>query len=242
MEDIFAELASDEIVTIDDSKDYLSELVGEGKKFKDPQSLAKGKAESDAYIALLLKQKDELVKELNTRTSLDGFLDKMKSQREAPAVVDTPVTEVAQLDDATLEQKLADLLSKREAQKTSETNAERVKRVLLDQFGDKAQVLINNKARELGMSTQDLKSLATRSPSAFFTLVGVQENQERQAAGSPVARPSVNSFATPVSQVKNRAFYEKMKRDDPKKYFAPATTSEMMRSMAECRDKGIPWE
>jgi len=50
----------DTIDTIDPSKNYLAELVGEGKKFKTQEDLARGKAESDAYIKILEKRSDEL--------------------------------------------------------------------------------------------------------------------------------------------------------------------------------------
>ena len=45
---------------IDESKDYLSELVGEDKKFKTPAELAKGKWHADQTIELMKKRMDDL--------------------------------------------------------------------------------------------------------------------------------------------------------------------------------------
>lgn len=68
MSNLFDTVSDDEIVTLDDSVDYVAELVGEGKKFREIKDLAKGKVESDRYIEVLTKKLDDAVKELNTRT------------------------------------------------------------------------------------------------------------------------------------------------------------------------------
>ncbi len=239
--DIFDDLPDDSDVTIDESKDYLTELVGEGKKFKSVEELAKGKAYADSAIDVLKRKLDDLNKELNTRVSLEQFLDKQKNPAVVTPPVVPPVEQNAGLDDSTLEERLLKILETREAQKTTESNAQRVQRVLVEQFGDQAQHLINNKAKELGMSTQALKELASKTPTAFFRLVGVDESAQRTPAGVPAPRQNTNSFGNQGQVVKNEAYYLKMKRDDPKTYFKPSTTSEMMRSMAECQAKGIPW-
>ncbi len=239
--DIFDDLPDDSEVTIDENKDYLTELVGEGKKFKSPAELAKGKYHSDMTIEVLKKKLDDLNKELNTRVSLEQFLDKQKNPDTVTPPVVPPVDNQGVLDDSTLEERLLKILEAREAQKTTESNSQKVSRVLQEQFGDQAQVLINNKAKELGMSTQALKELASKTPTAFFRLVGVDESAQRTPAGVVAPRQATNSFGNQGTVVKNQAYYEKMKRDDPKQYFKPSTTSEMMRSMAECQAKGIPW-
>lgn len=240
--DIFDDLPDDDTVTIDESKDYLTELVGEGKKFKTPAELAKGKAHADLAIEVLKRKLDDLNKELNTRTSLEQFMDKMNTKETPPSSVVPPVDNQNTLDDSMLEERLLKLLEAREAQKTTESNTQKVSRVLQEQFGDQAQVLINNKAKELGMSTQALKELASKTPAAFFRLVGVDESAQRSPQGTVTPRSNLNSLSNNTGTVKNAAYYERMKRDDPKTYFNPKTTSEMMRSMADCQSKGIPWE
>ena len=39
--------------TVDPNKNYLTELVGDGKKFKTQEELARGKYESDLYLSLI---------------------------------------------------------------------------------------------------------------------------------------------------------------------------------------------
>lgn len=116
-------------VTIPDNVDYVNELVGEGKKFKTVEDLAKGKYHSDVTIETFKRQIDDLKKELNTRTSLDSFLDKMK-QGGTP-LTQQPIDPAPQggnpsapLDDSSLEAKLAEILSRREHASKVETNVQ----------------------------------------------------------------------------------------------------------------------
>src|SRR5688572_12541162 len=66
----------------------LEQLVGEGKKFADAEALAKCKAESDAFIETLKREQAELRRELDTRLSLEDFLD----QQKATPAAGTPST------------------------------------------------------------------------------------------------------------------------------------------------------
>src|SRR5688572_876910 len=69
---------------------YLEHLVGEDKKFKTPEDLAKGKYVSDTYIPVLTKRMDELreenerlLKEANERAALTDILDQMRQQQQS---------------------------------------------------------------------------------------------------------------------------------------------------------------
>jgi hypothetical protein len=245
LSNIFDTVSEDDIVTLDDSVDYVAELVGEGKKFKEIKDLAKGKKESDLYIEVLTKKLDDAVKELNTRTSLDTFLDKMKSgqQQQEPIVTPTPSGQTQDLDDSVLEQKLAEILSKREQQTSAQKNMTKVIDSLTSQFGgaEQAKLVINHKAKEVGMTPQALRQIAEQSPDAFFRLVGITEAASAGQAPQ-VARNGVNSFGQEQNTVlRDSKYYEKMKLNDPKAYWDKKTTSQMMKDMALIRSKGLPW-
>src|SRR5690242_15072647 len=70
------------VIGEDPNADPLELLVGEGKKFKTPQDLAKGKMESDKFIVQLQKEQAALREELNKRLSVEEFVEKMN---KAPA-------------------------------------------------------------------------------------------------------------------------------------------------------------
>lgn len=234
------------VETLDEGKDYVAELVGDGKKFKDTQALARGKAEADLYIKQLTERLDEARKELETRMQRESFLEEIKGLRNSESNgqnhTTTPVvTDPVPLDDSILEQKLLALLQKQKTQERQESNIDRVERVLKERLGDQANQVINNKARELGLSPKELEGIAINSPAAFFQLVGVQEDRQ-PASNVPVARNTNNSFGQPQTQgVKNKAFYEKLKQTDPKAYWNPKIVAEMIKARQECESRGIAW-
>lgn len=243
MDELFQEINESETVTIDQNADYLAELVGEGKKFKTAHDLARGKAEADRYIEMLKKQNEDLKKEVNTRTSLDSFKTALEELRK-PAQVESqplspPGSQAPKFDESSLEALVESLLQKKEAQRAQETNAQKVSRVLEENFGGNAQSVLNQKAREVGMSLSDLKEISLRSPQAFFRLVGAQEGAQRPANTGAVPSGSVNlDSPTQISPVRGKSYYERMKREQPTLYNDPKTTSAMIQDMARMgRDK-----
>src|SRR5712672_125043 len=77
---------------LDPTKEYLQELVGDGKKFKSPEDLARGKYEADSYIKILERRLDEMRDdykkvrgEADTAKRLDDLINQLsKSPSETP--------------------------------------------------------------------------------------------------------------------------------------------------------------
>lgn len=78
-ENIFEESTETPVVeSLTEGETYLGKLVGEGKKFSDVEGLAKGKLESDQMISFLENQAKELREELQKRSTLDEFMQKLQ--------------------------------------------------------------------------------------------------------------------------------------------------------------------
>lgn len=239
MENIF-DLPTDTDVTIDPSVDYLDQLVGEGKKFKSPSELAKGKAESDRYIEFQKTEVARLKQELAARESVETLITKMKSVSQTPTepnVSSTPGAGSEVLDDSSLEARLLSILEKRDATRLTETNVSKVERVLGEQFGAKenVQAVLNKKSRELGMTGKQLQQIAETSPEAFFKLIDADVPHTPMAGAAP--RSGVNTTANSTTGLRNAAFYEKMKRENPKQYFDAKTTVQQIKDARELGDK-----
>lgn len=232
MDNMFDTLDPSIVNHVDEERDYLQELVGDDKKFKDVKALAKGKAYSDAAIEVLKRKVDELQSELTGKMNLEAFITEMKKTREIPdptPPVLTPDTSV-QFNAQDLDNKFEEYIQKREARVKAETNLEKVTRVMEQNFGPDAKLVVNKKAKDLGMSLQDLQNLALRSPQAFFSLVGASEQAQRSAPSFP--QPGLNTSNQSTQGLRGKKFYEKMKRDDPKLYNKPETTIQMMKDAA----------
>lgn len=228
-----------ETTVVPNDVDHLAELVGDGKKFKDVASLAKGKAEADAYIATLTKKLDELNGELKTRSSMTDILTEIQKLKEPgqQQQASTPASQHEGPDDSTLEQKLEALLAAREATRTAQTNAQKVNEALKANFGDMAIQAINHKANELGMSVASLQQIANSSPAAFLNLMGIQANPQAPSP-VPVPRSGIATGAqNPLAPVRNAAYYEKMKRENPTQYFDPKTTVQQIKDATALGDK-----
>lgn len=237
MDDLFS--VDEEVVTTDENIDYYEQLVGEGKKFKSERDLARGKWESDQYIAKLKQKLEETENELKSRAAMEELYNKLKSGDTNNRQDELPVTPDRQgVNEDELEAKVAALLEKREKARSLETNMGRVTRVLEETFGNSnsANAALNKIARETGMSMGDIRDLAQRSPDAVFRLMGITEGPRNPT--TPVApKGSVVAGLGPSGTVRNSAYYERMKQTDPKKYFADSTTVQMMNDRRALGDK-----
>lgn len=234
--DLFA--VEEDVVTIDENVDYYSELVGEGKKFKSEKDLARGKWESDQYIKRLRTELEAAKAELQNKSSMEELVNKLRNEeRTSENPPSTPERPVLTEDD--FENKVLELLAKKERERNLETNMERVSRVLEENFGssDAARLALNKAAKETGMSMEEIRDLAKRSPSAVFKLIGVND-AGRQPQAPTVPRNQYNPAASELGgTARNAAYYERMKQTDPKKYFSEKTTVEMIRDRKALGDK-----
>lgn len=222
---------------IDPAKEYLPELVGEGKKFKTPEDLAKGKLEADAFVERLKAEQAELRKELETRIKYEEFLDKMTSleKTNGSTLENQPpkepvVPQKAAMTDEDLAQKVDALLTQKEAQKKHSDNLDYVKEQLQTKLGPNYAQTIAGQAKTLGLSQKDLDGMAATTPKAFLQLFGITE--QKQAVKDSIFSPpktSVNSatFIPASGAQKTQKYYQDMKAKDPKSYFSPRIANEM---------------
>lgn len=223
----------------------LNDLVGEGKKFKTPDDLAKAKLESDRFIEKLQNEQRELREELSKRLSAEEAL---KRAREAGSVADpqTPPERTPppqQRPEATdIGSEVDRILRRREQETTTKSNIDSVTSKMKDLYGsvDKAAEIVQSRAQELGMSVSALQTLASENPKAFFKLVGVDD----KPAGAPQTSSWQNTKNT--TAMKNAAgtsavspgtykWYNELRKTDPAAFFSPRVQLQMDK---DAREKG----
>jgi len=219
----------------DPNKNYLEELVGEGKKFSDPQALARGKVEADTHIARLERELAELREKANTGRTVDDLLKKLEErntqsngnasnsgeyQPSSQGQNQNADAGAVQLDESKIEELLSGKLNEFQKSQREQANLQHSVSVMQEKWGDNAQVELNRKAKDLGMSPEGLKEYAKTNPSVFLTLVGLNATAPQQTVNNPVPAQSSSNPAsqTPVGGVKNQSYYDRMKREDPKKW------------------------
>lgn len=171
-----------------DNQDDLTTLLGSIKndrgepKYKNVQEALKALAHSQEYIPSLKQTKEELEQKLNEAMQKLSRVDELEqtvlqlTQRkdESPAP-----TKPAGLTEEQIAELVTRTLSKKQQEEIAKQNRETVVAEMKSAFGDKAEEVFYNKAKEMGMSVQEFNALAVRTPKAVLELLGVKKTQKQ---------------------------------------------------------------
>lgn len=247
-DDLFDDNAGDQ-GQIDPSKNYLEELVGEGKKFKTPQELARGKAESDAYIKLMERRFDEMRDEYkqlkdahDSGPRLQELIDQLSKQQLASSDNTNRANEVNnvqanQVDLKDIDARIASKVQEMDLTKKQQENYNTVMQRLKEQFGSNYQSVLSQKAEELELSKEEVNSLAKKSPKAFFNTLGLNETEKETF--QPPVRGSQRSdnFVPKGPQKRTWSYYQDIKQKDPVLYLNPKTQNQMQKDYIALGDE-----
>lgn len=155
-------------------------------KYKDVVEALNGLKNAQEYIPTLkndLAAKDQAlaaalaqVEELKT---VKESLEALTSQRNVPDT--TPVHQG--YDEKKIADLVAQTLTQREVQAVQKLNLDTVVSSIQQSFGADAEKVFYDKAKEFGMSNQEMNALASKSPKAVLTMFGLKvEPQNRNVA------------------------------------------------------------
>lgn len=228
-----------------DNNDYLSELTGPGGKFDKTKyasevemykAIAKGKVYGDRAIDFKNKEFDELREEyLKVRAdniAKDKWeeLLKTKGQQLPPQEPDyTPPGQPPSIKPEDLEPLLKKGLAEMRAQEKEAENMAKVETRLRERFGENARTILRDKMNTLNLSDEDVKSLARRSPEAVFNTLGLNDKQDTYQA-PPRGSLRTDNFSN-QGELRDYVFYDKMRKEDPKKYFSEKMSVQRMKDM-----------
>lgn len=178
------------------------DLVGEDKRYKNSDELAKSKIHGDATITALKTQLEELANDLRERETVEKMLEKLNANQEPnkPPVGNTAAEgedegrdeSSAQNKDKTSLSKddIEQLLNQREQEKEYKRNLDFASQEVVKNLGSEeaGYELITNKARELGMTREELQDVAKQRPKAFLTLVGLTSEEMQEAPSTPASQ------------------------------------------------------
>lgn len=201
-------------------------------KDKPQEELLKAKVESDLYIKTLEKQKDELRadylrahEDLKARANLQELIDQLNTSRQSQP----PVTEGNTEKPIDLKE-LESLFDKKFEQKKQldiETaNYSQVQSKLQERYGQNAGSILKQQANSLGLSEDDVNSLARRSPEAFFRMMGLNQ-QPTEVFTAPPRSDIRNDHFAPHTPKRTWTYYQNMKRTNPSLYHNPKTQVQM---------------
>lgn len=225
---------------IDPAKNYLQELVGEGKKFRTPEELARGKAESDAYIKTLERGRDELrqdylkAREENVaRAKLEDLIGQLESkQQHQDSSADTTRPDEKniqpQWDSKQIESLVSSKIQEHELTRKQEQNFNAVRSKLQERYGNNYQSILKQQIDGLGLTEDFVNNLARQHPSVLFKTLDLDTPKQTDNFQTPPRSERTNaSFAPQGGQDRTWSYYQNLKKSNPKAYYDPKTQVQM---------------
>lgn len=207
------------------------DLVGEGKKYKSPEDVAKAVVEKDRFIERLKSEQEELRKELSTRPVVDRsqeILDRLENLNREAVTERPPITpEPERIDKGLSLDDVEKVLIDRERRARSEANILFVKEKLKEAFGDKYGQALKSIAEKNNLSEKALNDLAAQSPQLILNLAAQPSHKESmfvppENSGNPSFTPSAGG-AKPLS------YYNQLRATDRNKYFSQTVQQQMYK-------------
>lgn len=240
MTDLFR---TDDLPVVDPEKDYYPELVGQDKKYVDNKAVARAVMEKDLFIERLKRETAGLRQTLSERESLENILAKIDERTKTPPVQPSPPNhggaegkEPAQVNPKEIEDAIFQRMQQREVEAEQKRNEETVSDRLRKAYGSDYQLRVKQEAAKLGVGTEFLSDLARKQPTAFFKLLGLDEQRvdNQMTPPPPTFRPTGNAH-----QEKTYSYYENIRKTKPSEYWSPRVQNEMMKQLEELGQEGF---
>lgn len=215
--------------------DTLSSLVGEGRKFKTVEDLARGKLQADDFIAKLTTEQKELRQayaELESKVKAGQTVeDVLKRMQESRGSEDgnQPGRTIAPEDILKL---VDDRLSKSKQEEMRRANAAEAQAAILKHFNNneqKAREFVQQEAKRLGLDPAALRELGADSPVAFTRLLGL--SQPRAVGANFQSEVNSDAQAGDHGGLRNEAYYRDLRNKLGPRFWEPKIQQQRMRDV-----------
>jgi len=222
------------------TEDFLGHLVGEGKKFTDNEALARGKHESDRHVTNLERQLAELREDLAQGAQITELMELVRNQSqtatEVPPVDDSSDTSSGQMSPEELKALIEDHVSERDKRSTEAMNLAEVEGALHDKYGESAVRIMHDRAIRMDMTVDELKTLASRNPKAFYRLIGMDQDNTPEPGNMIGGGQRSESGQKRNANVRNFAWYQQKRRENKGAYYAPTFQAQLAKDAEEQGD------
>lgn len=239
----------------DPNKDYWTEYTGPGGKFHDPdeavakQKIARAKAEADLTIAQRNRANDEMRKayedlqnEYKAGQSLKELIDLHKAQL-LTSNNEPPVNEVNQpaIKPEDIESLVATQIDRRETANRETSNYNIVKAKLEEVYGESYKTALAKQSNDLGMTAEEVDSLARRNPKVFMRTFGLDTPPKKDGAFEAPPRSGYRSDNSVPGSSKPRtmAYYQKLKQTNPRLFLDPKINNQMINDIKQIGEEAF---
>lgn len=247
MTDNLLEQGEDLPQDIDPNKNYLVELVGEGKKFKSPEDLAKGKYEADQYVEILKRRLDTLtedyktVREENvTRAKLEDVVKQMIEQKQLTSSADTQANEEHQkptIDPKDIESLVSNKIQEIRTSERQQENFNLVRDKLQQRYGKNYKEAVQQQITELGITETELNEMARRTPKLLMKSLGLLDKPSDPFSAPPRSQSTQTSFTPSGPTKRTWSYYQELRKKDPNAWLDRKTAVQMQKDAIELGDE-----
>lgn len=229
-----------------ETRDFFSELVGDDKRFKTPQDLAKSKVHGDDHINKLETELASLREDLKARLTLEEFADQLSSIQDNIDSLNnnrntnddfnndgasnksalTP-EEIDSIVESKLDSRITD--SRRQA------NASYALKEMKETFGEKYSQRIKEESERLGLGKEFVNNLAAEQPQAFLKIFGENRGMNDLAFTTPPKGNLPNHG--PVVRERTEAYYNQLRDKDPVAYWSPKVQNQLHKDALDLGER-----
>lgn len=186
--------AAEQVQAPSDYTDLLGTIVNERgePKYTDVPNALKALSHAQEHIHRLEVENAQFKEQVAKVGNIEEALAKLTAQKEP-----TDAQPVG-LDEQAVSGLLERLLQEKTAKEQVQKNQSTVEKALIERFGDKAADEFKAKAQSLGMTKEQLESLAATSPVAVLSFFGttVPSSPSTSSINSAAFQPKVNEIPT----------------------------------------------
>lgn len=208
---------------IDPSKDYFSELVGEGKKYKTQQDAGRALAEGPLYVKQLEREASEARAALAERVKLEELLDKINSKANQSPNSDADNqntngtnTQIPVITPEQIDELFNKKFSQAEQERQAQANESLAREIAAKKFGNNYPSKLKEEASKVGMTPEQLDQVARTNPSAFSRLIGADTPSRQEPLVVPPT--GVSTTFKPATGERTMAWYKELRKKDPVLY------------------------
>ena len=215
----------------DTTQGALATLVGEGRKYKTVEDLAKGYLNADEHIEVLKNDNAALKTDVAKGKTINEVLERIEQGRKQTGDTTSVAQKAISAED--IERLVDARLTGRETARTRDANISKAEAALVAKFGEKAKTVYAQKA-DSPEKRKALNNLAAVDPESFTALFSTTTIVGNPADSSTKAGDTLNvvSQSGRAADADCKEFYDVMRKKEPNKYYSQAIQLEMHKKLA----------
>lgn len=188
----------------------------------DIEALIKKAYNADKHIPKIEGENANLRKELDQRLTYEDLMDKINARQQSTSNQGDNLGEEDNqsgkvLSEADIEKKMDAVFTRKQQEATRLSNTRMAAQELAKVWGQDYVPKLRERARELELSEAYLEQLARDNPKGFLNVV-LPKGLDTSVPSYTPPSSSVRSTTSTNSNKKNYAYYQNIRKTDPKKY------------------------